>query len=221
MGAVAAAALSLGACASTGNGVANTEALTPTERYSISVTPHPQEVRLAAHEAGLSANQAAALAQFAQSWMEAEGGVITVQSPADSGDPAAAYRTTEGARRFLLTQGVTAERLRVVSYRASDDNAPIIVGYMAYDAHGPDCSASWGNLTSSRDNNVGNVNFGCAVTANVAASLANPGDLLTPRAEDPVDATRRGVILGHYRDGSATSSTYDHQASGAVSHAVN
>ena len=48
--------------ASTGIGVANTEALTPTERYSISVTPHPQEVRLAAHEAGLSANQANSVA---------------------------------------------------------------------------------------------------------------------------------------------------------------
>lgn len=221
LGAAAAASLSLSACAGANNPGMDSAALTPTERYSIQVTPHPQEVRLATHEQGLSANQASALSEFARDWMRAEGGPITVQTPAENASPGAAYRTTEGARRFLLSQGVAPDRIRVVAYRAEDEHAPIIVGYLAYAAHGPDCSAAWGNLTASVDNNLGNANFGCAVTANVAAAIANPGDLVQPRTEDPVDAARRGVVLGHYRAGENTSSNYDHQASGTVSSAVN
>jgi pilus assembly protein CpaD len=220
--AVCAAALaSLGACAHDA-GIGNHGALTPTERFSIQVTPHPQEVRLAPHRGGLSPNQAAALSQFAAEWQRAEGGLITLQSPQEAGDQEAVLRTTDDARRYLMSQGVAPENLRVVGYAAGDEGrAPIIVGYMAYTAQGPDCSRAWGNLTSTANNNVGNANFGCAVTANVAAQMANPGDLVQPRAEGPSDAARRGVVLGRYRNGEPTTSQTNTGASGTVSRAVN
>jgi pilus assembly protein CpaD len=214
------AALSLGGCAADA-GIGDHAALTPTERFSIQVTPRPHEVRLVLHDEGLSPNQVAALTDFAHEWLRAEGGVITLQSPQEGDDPAA-YRTTEGARRLLMSEGVRPENLRVVGYRPrGDDAATVIVGYMTYVAEGPNCSEAWGNLSASANNNAGNANFGCAVTANVAASLANPGDLVEPRAETPTDAARRSVVLGHYRNGEVTTSARDDQASGAVSHAVN
>ena len=219
---IAAAALTLAGCSTVGRDAGDNPALTPTERFAIQVTPHPEEVRLAAHPGGLSANQASALGAFVRTWLQVEGGQITVQSPVESGDEGAVYRTSEGARRFLVEQGVTPEHIRTIGYRPSGDGeAPIIVGYMAYSARGPDCSVSWANLTASADNNNLNPNFGCAVTANVAASLSNPGDLVAPRGEDPVDPNRRSAVLEHYRNGESTSSVRDQQASGAVSHAVN
>ena len=219
---IAAAALCLAGCSTVGRDAGDSTALTPTERFAIQVTPHPQEVRLAAHPNGLSANQAAALSAFARTWLQVEGGQITVQAPVENGDEGAVYRTSEAARRFLVEQGVTPDRIRTIGYRpAGDGEAPIIVGYMAYSARGPDCSASWANLTASADNNNLNPNFGCAVTANVAASLSNPGDLVAPRGDDPVDPNRRSQVLEHYRNGENTSSVRDQQASGAVSHAVN
>lgn len=219
--ALAAAALGLGACATHDAGSAENIPLTPTERYSIQVTPHPQEVRLAPHRGGLSPNQAAALSQFAGDWHRAEGGQITLQSPDGAGDQDAVLRTTDDARRYLMSQGVSPENIRVVGYSAGDDDRPaIIVGYMTYTATGPDCSRSWGNVTSTRNNNGGGANFGCAVTANVA-QMTSPSDLVQPRAEGPPDAARRGVVLGHYRNGEATSSTADSQARGTISQAVN
>ena len=219
---IVAAAVSLAGCSTVGRDAGDNTALTSTERFAIQVTPHPQEVRLAAHASGLSNNQAAALGAFVRTWLEVEGGQITVQAPVQTGDEAAVYRTSEGARRFLVEQGVTPDRIRTIGYRPTGEGeAPIIVGYMAYSARGPDCSASWANLTASADNNTLNPNFGCAVTSNVAASLANPGDLVSPRGEDMPDPNRRSQVMEHYRNGESTSSVRDQQASGAVSHAVN
>ncbi len=215
--AAAGAALLLSACAS---GAGREAApLTPMERYSISVTRAPQELRLAPHPQGLSPNQASALAAFAREWMSAEGGLITVQAPSGGGDSSAVFRTAEGARQFLMGQGVAPDHLRVVGYSARDGDAPVVVSYMRYTAQGPDCSASWGNVTATASNGSYS-NFGCAVTANLAAQIANPGDLVDPRPMDPSDATRRSVVLGHYRNGEVTSSAPDQHASGAVSTAV-
>jgi pilus assembly protein CpaD len=214
----ASSALLLAACASTGGGA--DRPLTPMERYSISITRQPQELRLAPHPQGLSPTQAAALAAFAREWSAIEGGQITVQAPSGGGDPTAAFRTAEGTRHFLMGQGVAPSQLRVVGYPAGGDPAaPVVVSYVRYTAQGPDCAASWGNVTATASNQPYS-NFGCAVTANVAAQIANPGDLVDPRPMDPADAQRRSVMLGHYRAGEVTSSARDEHASGAVSNAV-
>ena len=49
--------------------------------------------------------------------------------------------------------------------------------------------------------NEGYPEFGCAVTANIAAQIADPADLLAPRASDAPDAQRRQVVLDKYRQG--------------------
>lgn len=213
-------ALLLTACASLGGGDSAALPLTPMERYSITINQAPQELRLATHPQGLSPAQASALAAFAREWTAAEGGQITVHAPSGGGDPTAAFRTAEGARQFLIGQGVAPGQMRVVGYAADGDpSAPVIVSYMRYTAQGPDCAASWGNITATASNQPYS-NFGCAVTANVAAQIGNPGDLVEARPMDPPDAARRGVVLGHYRAGEITSSAPDEHASGAVSNAV-
>lgn len=44
-------------------------------------------------------------------------------------------------------------------------------------------------------------NHGCASQANLAAMVANPNDLLGPRAEGPIDASRRQTAINRYRAG--------------------
>ena len=77
----------------------------------------------------------------------------------------------------------------------------------------------WENLSKTGSNRPYS-NFGCAVTANIAAQVANPHDFLAPRAEDPADATRRSVVLDKYRRGEKSSTEADSQAKGAVSERV-
>ncbi|WP_439572267.1 CpaD family pilus assembly lipoprotein [Phreatobacter sp.] len=46
-------------------------------------------------------------------------------------------------------------------------------------------------------------NHGCATQHNLAAIVANPNDLLAPRAEQQADAARRQTAIGRYRLGTA------------------
>lgn len=214
------AGLALTACATDQADLAGPNPITPTERFAIEVKQHPEELRLAAHPQGISPNQGDALTEFARRWSAGDGGPITLQSPSHGGDPQAAYRTTVDARDFLIAKGVDPAKIRIVGYDAGGDHeAPVVVGFTTTVAKGPECGQSWDNLSATGQNREYE-NFGCAVTANMAAQIGNPGDLIAPRAMDPTDAARRQVVLDHYRKGETTSTAKDEQANGAVSTAV-
>lgn len=189
--------------------------LTPTEQFSITVTPHRDQILLAGHPDGLSAAQAQALSDLVGRWRDGGRGVITIQSP--SGGAAEAYRSAAVVQQTLLGLGVGPDQIRLASYDASRQSAaPIAVGYDGYEARGPECGRHWSGFTRSSANRP-SAEFGCATTANVAAMIANPGDLVQPRAEDSADADRRLEVLGKYRQGQVTSTAKDPQANGAVS----
>ncbi|HEX7761306.1 MAG TPA: CpaD family pilus assembly protein [Caulobacteraceae bacterium] len=218
------ASLALTACATDDDMVVNkpapATALTPTERFAIEVREHPEELKLAPHAQGLSPNQITALGAFVDHWNSVQGGDVLLKAPSNGADPQAAYRTTVDARDYLLAHGLDPQRVKIVGYDAAGDRqAPVLVGYAAYVAKGPRCGQDWENLTATKDNREYN-NFGCAMSANIAAEIANPADLLSPRQMDPADAARRQTVLDHYRKGESTSTVKDDQANGAVSTAV-
>lgn len=209
------AMLALGACA-TGQSSPPYTATTPTEHFAIQVKPAPQELKLAAHADGLSPAQAEALRVFVSDWRDADGPEITLKAPEHGPDRDAAYRTTTDARDFLISQGVLPSQLRVVGYEAGGDaKAPVLVGFLRYEAKGPTCGQSWSDLTRDADNRE-YPEFGCAVTADIAAMIANPADLLQPRASDPADAQRRQKVTESYRQAAITSSPKDPQADGTL-----
>jgi len=196
------------------------EPRTPTEQWKAEVTSQPHEIRLAVHGSGLSSTQADALSQFVGEWREVEGGSITLQSPSGGPDNSAAFRTGEGARSFLIAQGVRADQIRIVGYDAKGDaRAPLLVGYLRHEAVIPECGRAWTNIAHSMENKV-QPNFGCATVANMAAQIANPADLKGPRATTAPDMGRRADVLAKYRKGENTSSQQDKQATGVVSQAV-
>ena len=212
----AAAALGLSACA-TKIPDRISDARTPTEHFQAKVTAADQEIRLAVHAQGLSPTQAEALAVFAADWREAEGGTITLSAPAGGAPSRAAFRATESARSLLIEQGVAADHIAVVNYDAKGDPAaPLRVAYLRYQAQVPACGQTWTNIAHSADNDV-QPNFGCAVTANMAAQIANPADLAHTRATAPIDSQRRETMFDKYRKGQVTSSDKDDQAKGVIS----
>jgi pilus assembly protein CpaD len=212
--------LALGACASDHATPANPPPLTPTERFSIDVTPAPDELQLGPHASGLSAAQVSALGDFFGRWSAGNREQITIKAPEHGADPAGAYRIATDARDYLIAQGVAADAIRIVGYEAAGDpKAPIRVGFMRYEAHGPQCGQSWDDLADVRENRE-YAEFGCAVTANIAVQLADPEDLLHPRTMTPPDAARRETVLEKYRQGVPTSTAKDTQANGAVSTVV-
>lgn len=213
-------AAALGACATTPDPDAPRTMLdTWSER--VAVEPHPDEVRLATHDTGLSGNQARALSELFGRWAGAEGGEIVIRSPNGSDDPAGAYRTGVGAQDYLVGQGVPAHLVRLVGYDAAGAaDAPVIVGFIRYSVSVPQCGGDWGNLTRSFSNEVPEA-FGCAVAANLAAQVANPGDLIQPRPMTPASAQRRQDVMEAYRAGEATSAAAEPNGAGNISTAVN
>ncbi len=212
---IALAAAALAGCASD---PAVRHAVTPTEAWTdkVKVDSQPQIIRLGVHADGLSPNQASAVADFVAEWMQAEGGVISVQAPRG-----ASPRMVASVQAHLAAQGAPSSMIELTSYDAAGAAAaPIVVAFDRFTVETPRCGQNWENLTRTRNNDAFS-NFGCAVTANIAAQVANPQDLMRPRAMTPADAQRRATVLGKYRQGEVTSSARDDQAGGAISRAVN
>ncbi len=193
----------------------------PTEQYPLEARSHPDEIRLAAHAQGLSLEQRAALESLAGRWREDGGGLLTIRVPTRGVDSQAAYLTAMRSRAFLTALGLPPDRLREASYEPTEaaGPAPIVVSYAAYEPVIPQCGNEWESLTRTGQNQP-TKNFGCAVTANMAAQIANPADIDGPRALDPADAGRRSVVIDKYRQGDVTSGAKDAQAAGAVSKAA-
>lgn len=207
-------AASLAACASPPPG-AQLDPRLPTENYKADVADEPHEIALAVHGWGLSQNQAAALTDFAAGWQASGGALVRIHVPSGA-EPAAARRFGEIVREHLSNEGVPDEAMQMVE--SGGDNV-LRVGYLRRVAVIPECGVQWSDLRRSATNQV-QPNFGCAVTANIAAQIADPSDLLGPRPSEPGDAGRRAVVLDKYRKGQRTGAAVDNRADGAVSNAV-
>ncbi|MBA4808457.1 CpaD family pilus assembly protein [Brevundimonas sp.] len=175
--------------------------LTPTSRYSLQVENGLDRIAFAVHEDGLSTNQNAALSDLARRFAVSGAEVIVIEAPA-GGDPVA-VKAAYDVHAMLERLGLASEQLRIISYTGPDPRAPVLVGFETIQAAVPRCGTAWGNLSRTGDNRT-SANFGCAVTANLAAQIADPRDIVAPRALTPADAGRRSVVFDNYRAGRLT-----------------
>lgn len=206
LAALAAAASLAGCMGAPASGENAVIPLTPTQRFTLQVEPGLDRIALAVHDTGLSQAQRAAIGDLANRFMIEGAPAIVIESPA-GGDQAA----TEQAWRVksaLEASGVPAERVRVVGYAAPDPRAPVLAGFETVRASVPQCGTYWGSLTRSGDNQPA-ANFGCAVTANLAAQIENPRDIVQPRAMTAADAGRRSVVFDNYRGGRMTAAAQE------------
>jgi pilus assembly protein CpaD len=60
-------------------------------------------------------------------------------------------------------------------------------------------------------------NFGCATQRNFAATIAEPADLVQPRAEGPVYTAKRAASVDKWRKGTSPATTYPDAGKGAIS----
>ncbi len=217
LAALAAAGL-LSACATDSKTkTAQETARIPTEQYPLRAVETPGQLRLAAHPQGLSDAQRAALEALADRWQEEGGGPVTIRTPNAGVDPRAAEVTSGQAAALLRAMGVPGEQIRRSTYEATGEGvAPILVAYSTYRAEVPRCGLRWENLSTNGQNKPME-NFGCAVSANLAAQIADPADIAGPRAADPTDAGRRTTVIDKYRQGQTTAAAADSGASGTIS----
>jgi len=211
--------LALAACMGDPAGGLGPEPLNPATRFTLQVEPDVDRIALAVHETGLSGPQQAALVNLSNRFGLQGATVLRIEAPS-GGDPVSAefaYRV----KSALEAMGAPVEAIQVVGYDAPDPRAPVVVGFETLRAAVPQCGTYWGNMTRTNGNDT-SANFGCAVTANLAAQIDNPRDIVTPRGMTPVDTGRRAVVYDHYRKGEATAAPQEELvANRRVSQAVN
>jgi pilus assembly protein CpaD len=185
-------------------------AVNPLELHPLKAEASTDKIALALHDAGLSPAQSEAVKALADRRMKTSGGVVTISLPQGAADPAAAAHTADLVQALLAVEGAPAQRS---TYESSDPKAPLLVSFDYEKAEIAKCGKDWEDLATTGDNLVFG-NFGCAVTANMAAQIANPNDLVRPRTEDAPDAGRRMTVLDKYRAGKPTAAE-EPQANGS------
>lgn len=191
--------------------------ITPLARYSLQVEPGLDRIALAVHDQGLSGNQRDAIDQLAARYAVAGYGAIKVEAPA--GEDPAAVQQTYAVRAALQAAGVPGDRIQIAAYAAPDPRAPVLAGFETVRAVVPNCALQAGNLGPRYSNQSSN-GFGCAVTANMAAQIADPRDIMGARAMTPADSGRAAVVFDNYRRGQASSTPQEPLVNGAISKAV-
>ena len=168
---------------------------------------------------GLQERQA--VRAFALAYQDDGHGAVIISRPSNGPDDIAAMRASADARAIMLAEGIEQAWIAEGTYDGTGArSAPLIISYRTYNAVVPNCPdiSHWDFAWTG--SNTALPSFGCATAMNLAAQIANAGDLVGPQRMDPADTNRRGVVFSKYRNGEKTSAERNGDASGAISQAV-
>ena len=209
-GCAALAGLVLAACAFTPNGPA--DGLSVEQRFPITVEPHMEALRLPFNAArgGLDQAGSADLERFARDYLDNGSGTLAIAG--SRRNPNAPGTIADR----LVALGVPRDRIMVGNPDNADASDDVRLSYIRYQAHAEDCGDWSANLGYTSANKI-SPNFGCATQHNLAAMVADPRDLVSPKPIDPNDAQRRLTVLEKYRKGETTVTTKAAEQSGSIS----
>lgn len=188
----------------------------PGGKYQLMAESRTDTVHFKRHAGGFSDNQRRALDQIAEKASWATGSatdlVITTSNHPDS------IRGGHDMIDYLVSRRVSPS---VITMATSDALPVDVIGVseVEYRTVRETCNRTWDNLTQTANNGV-HSNFGCAVTANMAAQIADPRDVAAPQVATPSDAGRKVTVIDKYRKGEITSSAENDAARGTVSDAI-
>jgi pilus assembly protein CpaD len=179
---------------------------------------------------GLTPTQRAQVVSLGSDWRREGTGYILVETPAGAVNSGAARQTVHEIRSLLRFAGVPPKAMIVRSYQQAyrQDLGVIRVAYTRIEAKAGPCGIWPDNLGSGvigysepwplpDSENRPYWNFGCATQRNLASSVANPEDLVQPRAETQAYASRRSTVVDKYSKGTDPSTTYSSSSNGKVS----
>ena len=128
--------------------------------------------------AGLLPDDTAKFSAFVADYLEHGDGAISITAPSGPSSGAAIGYFAER----LASLGVPRGRIMVGSRDAQNGDTRVEIGYIGYSAHTDPCG-DWSTSVADTASNLSTPNFGCAVQHNIAAMVADPRDLVAPRAE--------------------------------------
>lgn len=210
------AALLLAGCMNDGAAVRDPEAaFLPPERFPIAV-----EAQMAAYNIPLNAARNDVdprsendLRQIAADYLANGSGSIALSTSGNDRNV-----TTRVSDR-LVALGVPADHIMITADSGPQSGQQARVSFVRYHADPPPCGNWSENLAVTYDNRP-SANFGCATQHNLAVEVADPHDLVAPKALEPGDALRSLTVLDKYRQGQETVAAKAKEQSGAVTQTV-
>jgi pilus assembly protein CpaD len=167
-------------------------------------TAVPVEARLVLPAAqgtqGLTAQEYAQLTSFANDFVKLGRGTLVISVPANAGNSANAAIVAQDAQRALFAGGVDYAKISGGTYQAGGQpNAPVMLSFARFEAQRINCQP-WSEIDARKTaSNLSPDRFGCAQNANLAAMVADPGDLLGDRTDTSRDAARIQVGVDKHR----------------------
>jgi pilus assembly protein CpaD len=162
------------------------------------------EIPVTAHDTRLTLGSSSRIDEFADRFRHSRSAAIRLMVPVGSLNEQAARLAAVDAVSRLRARGVPHDRIVISSYASGGVSGPVPLrlAYSSLQASVAPCGRWPEDLAATHDNR-NYFNFGCASQANLAAQIADPQDLLTPRGRSEIDAARRTTSLGRYRAGQA------------------
>jgi pilus assembly protein CpaD len=122
--------------------------------------------------------------------------------PKGSVNDTAARRIAYEIVGVLRDKGVNDNRIHIQHYNAQGygDAAPVRLAFSDIVANVASQCGQWQEDALEDQQNNNYANFGCATQRNLAAIVADPADLIGPRAETEIDATRRTNVIEDWRE---------------------
>lgn len=191
------------------------------QRHPIVLTEkeHHVDIPVFAGDRRLTSGMRDTVRGFAQDYRAHATGMVEIMTPRESANSPAASALRRQIRQELAAGGIPSARIADSYYPAGGpgDAAPIRLRYMATSAVTNACGQWPADLADNAFDNQNYYNFGCATQNNLAAQVANPTDLIAPRAMTPIDAAQRSKVIDNYRNGTSATSTATISTSGSGS----
>lgn len=162
------------------------------QRYPIEVAMGSVKLDVPVRSGRLSPAQEDAVVRFAQQARSHNASRVYVRrsSGSVSADVVAGKVT-----QILARQGISPAAM---SHSTFNGAGPVRISYSRHFATTAQCG-DWSSNLAATSQNEPYANLGCSQQHNIAAMVANPKDLITPRTSTAPDATRRGQVLTDYR----------------------
>ena len=162
------------------------------------------DIPVGIHSERLTPSARSAISAYTREFRQERSAVIQIMVPSGAENESNAGYLAKEIRTELLRNGVEASQIDLLPYSAPHaTDAPIRLAYPRIEAKTLTCGTHPHNLAKTSENRS-HFDFGCSTQQNLAASVADPQDLIQPRGWTPRDANRRSVVTEKYRKGEQT-----------------
>lgn len=181
------------------------------------------EVFVGTNRGSLMPHQRAEVVAFAHAWKREATGGIVIDLPSGTPNELAASQAVREIRSLLNAGGVPPHGINVRPYQFKEaEKLPTIrLNYSKMVAETGPCGLWPHDIGPSADPSYGENrpywNLGCANQRNLAAMVAEPTDLVQPRAETGIYTQRRTTAIDRYRRGEGSATNYPNPDKGKLS----